>query len=140
MHHTIAGNIVPLNNIPHGEVTGDGHLLRERRHRELLPRPRHQRGRARREVGGQDVPLGHVPQQGQLQLLGLGQQGLQYGRDNRDLVQVNVLYLEQWSWKTIKSFICWRKDSYWSRKGEDVNEVSQPQHGDKDREVRIVSQ
>ena len=78
MDNTISGNIISLNDVSHRKITGYGHLARERRHRQLLPRPGDQRGGARWEVGGHDVALRHVPQQGQLQLLRLGQQGLEY--------------------------------------------------------------
>ena len=36
VHHPVGGEVVPLDDVPHGEVAGDGELAREGRHLLLL--------------------------------------------------------------------------------------------------------
>ena len=72
MDHSVAGDVVSLDDVSHREAAGDRDLAGELGEGEPLPRPSDQGSAALREPGGGETALGHVSQQGQLQLFLVG--------------------------------------------------------------------
>ena len=72
MDHPVAGDVVSLDDVTHGQTAGDGHLTGELGQGQPLPGAGDQGGAALGEPAGGQTPLGHVSQQGQLQLLLVG--------------------------------------------------------------------
>ena len=62
MDDSIAGRVVHINDVSHGQDTGQSHLAGEGRHGDSLPGARHQRGRPGGEICGVESSSGDVPQ------------------------------------------------------------------------------
>ena len=62
MDHSIAGQVININDVSHSQDTGQSHLAGEGRHGDSLPGARDQRGGAGREIRRVESSSGDVPQ------------------------------------------------------------------------------
>ena len=67
MNHSVAGLVVHVDDVGHGQDAGQSHLTGEGRHGDSLPGASHQRGGARREICGVESSSGDVSQEHSLQ-------------------------------------------------------------------------
>ena len=126
MDHPVAGDVVSLDDVSHRQTAGDGHLAGELCQGQPLPRPSHQGSAALGEPAGGKTTLGHVSQQGQLQLLLVGNHRLEISLFSR--LEIKLIYLEKSRWKAIKGFICRSEYCEGTLRREEVYQVRQLQH------------
>jgi len=62
MHHSIAGQVININDVSHSQDTGQSHLAGEGRHGDSLSGARHERGGAGGEICGVESSSGEVSQ------------------------------------------------------------------------------
>ena len=136
MDHPVAGLVVDINDVRHGEDTGQCDLVGEGGDGDSLPRPRDEGGGAGWEVRTDESSPGDVPQEDGLQGHVVRQQSLEREREEF-LLQTLTGHLESHRRDLIKCCVRWSEERDGPRLGEELHQACRPEEGDQGGELGV---